>query len=195
MLRRAQEIAQAANLNNIRFLQASVGDGQLAVGRADRALLVTVSGEIPNRQAALGELFAALKPGGILSVTEIIFDPHFQSRDTVVRLAGAVGFREKAFFGNRLAFTSILVSHFCLYLWTFQWKKCIFFGMSRGKNSEPQKSEILQGTLDLMVLKVLDSLGPQHGYGIARRIEQVSEQVLQLNEGTDIQVYHPNALE
>lgn|SRR5215813_5134315 len=105
MLRRAQEKAQAANLNNIRFLQASVGDGQLAVGRADRALLVTVLGEIPNREAALGELFAALKPGGVLSVTEIIFDPHFQSRDTVVRLAGAVGFIEKAFFGNRLAFT------------------------------------------------------------------------------------------
>src|SRR6266545_3208695 len=49
---------------------------------------------------------------------------------------------------------------------------------------EAQKSEVLQGTLDLMVLKVLDALGPQHGYGIARRIEQVSQQVLQLNEGT-----------
>ena len=41
-----------------------------------------------------------------------------------------------------------------------------------------------RGSLDLMVLKVLDALGPQHGYGIARRIEQVSEQVLELNEGT-----------
>jgi PadR family transcriptional regulator, regulatory protein PadR len=56
--------------------------------------------------------------------------------------------------------------------------------MSKGKNTEMQKSEVLQGTLDLMVLKVLDALGPLHGYGIARRIEQVSEQVLQLNEGT-----------
>jgi transcriptional regulator len=46
------------------------------------------------------------------------------------------------------------------------------------------KSEILQGTLDLMVLKTLDVLGPLHGYGIARRIEQISEDVLQLNEGT-----------
>jgi len=46
------------------------------------------------------------------------------------------------------------------------------------------KSEILQGTLDLMVLKTLDALGPLHGYGIARRIEQISEDVLQLNEGT-----------
>lgn len=44
--------------------------------------------------------------------------------------------------------------------------------------------EVLQGTLDLMVLQVLEGMGPQHGYGIARRIEQVSEDILKLNEGT-----------
>jgi PadR family transcriptional regulator, regulatory protein PadR len=74
--------------------------------------------------------------------------------------------------------------HFAAYLWTFQWKTGIFFAMSKEQNTDAQKSEVLQGTLDLMVLKVLDALGPQHGYGIARRIEQVSQQVLQLNEGT-----------
>ena len=73
---------------------------------------------------------------------------------------------------------------FVIHLWTFQGKRRIFFAMPKGKSAEAQKSEVLQGTLDLMVLKVLDALGPQHGYGIARRIEQVSEQVLQLNEGT-----------
>ncbi len=46
------------------------------------------------------------------------------------------------------------------------------------------KSEILQGTLDLMVLKTLHAMGPQHGYGIARRIEQISNEVLRLNQGT-----------
>lgn len=46
------------------------------------------------------------------------------------------------------------------------------------------KSEVLQGTLDLMVLKTLQALGPLHGFGIARRIEQLSEDVLTLNEGT-----------
>ena len=46
------------------------------------------------------------------------------------------------------------------------------------------KTDVLQGTLDLMVLKTLDVLGPLHGYGIARRIEQVSENLLQLNQGT-----------
>jgi PadR family transcriptional regulator, regulatory protein PadR len=44
--------------------------------------------------------------------------------------------------------------------------------------------EILQGTLDLMVLQTLDTMGPLHGYGIARRIEQISDDVLQLNQGT-----------
>ena len=47
-----------------------------------------------------------------------------------------------------------------------------------------EKSEILQGTLDLMVLKTLEAMGPLHGYGIARRIEQLSEEALQINQGT-----------
>ena len=46
------------------------------------------------------------------------------------------------------------------------------------------RSEVLQGTLDLMVLKTLDALGPLHGYGVARRIEQLSDDLLRLNEGT-----------
>ena len=46
------------------------------------------------------------------------------------------------------------------------------------------RSEVLQGTLDLMVLKALEALGPLHGYGIARRIEQISDNLLHLNEGT-----------
>jgi len=46
------------------------------------------------------------------------------------------------------------------------------------------RSDVLQGTLDLMVLKTLETMGPQHGYGIARRIEQVSGDSLRLNQGT-----------
>jgi DNA-binding PadR family transcriptional regulator len=46
------------------------------------------------------------------------------------------------------------------------------------------KSGILQGTLDLMVLQTLDAIGPLHGYGIARRIEQVSENAVVVNQGT-----------
>ncbi len=46
------------------------------------------------------------------------------------------------------------------------------------------RSAVLQGTLDLMVLKTLDTMGPMHGFGLAQRIQQVSEDVLQLNQGT-----------
>jgi transcriptional regulator len=48
----------------------------------------------------------------------------------------------------------------------------------------PSRGEVLQGTLDLIVLKTLDALGPLHGYGIAMRIKQVSEDLLKLNQGT-----------
>lgn len=47
-----------------------------------------------------------------------------------------------------------------------------------------KKVDLLQGTLDLMVLQALHALGPMHGYGIARRIEQLSDATLELNEGT-----------
>ena len=51
-------------------------------------------------------------------------------------------------------------------------------------NREQAKAEVLQGTLDLMVLQTLATLGPQHGYAIAARLEQVSGGSLQLNMGT-----------
>jgi PadR family transcriptional regulator, regulatory protein PadR len=69
-------------------------------------------------------------------------------------------------------------------LWTLHRRCDSFFGMTKGKAVDGKKSEVLQGTLDLMVLKTLHALGPQHGFGIARRIEQLSEDVLKLNEGT-----------
>jgi PadR family transcriptional regulator, regulatory protein PadR len=56
--------------------------------------------------------------------------------------------------------------------------------MSKEAGSGRKKTDVLQGTLDLMVLQTLAALGAMHGYGIARRIEQVSGSVLQLNEGT-----------
>jgi len=59
-----------------------------------------------------------------------------------------------------------------------------FFAVSKGAGMAVDKSEVLQGTLDLMILKTLQALGPLHGFGIARRIEQLSEDVLTLNEGT-----------
>jgi ubiquinone/menaquinone biosynthesis C-methylase UbiE len=107
MLHRIQEKASQENFHNIRFLQAGIGEGKLDHSHFDRALLVTVLGEIPDRLSALKEIFQALKPSGILSITEVIFDPHFQRQGTVLRLASEAGFQMKTIIGNRIAFTML----------------------------------------------------------------------------------------
>jgi PadR family transcriptional regulator, regulatory protein PadR len=60
----------------------------------------------------------------------------------------------------------------------------LYVGRQQVRVMSESKSDVLQGTLDLMVLKTLESMGPLHGYGIARRIEQVSDNGLSLNQGT-----------
>lgn len=104
MLERTRAKTEAEKLTNVDFLQAGLGEGQLPHGAFERAVLVTVLGEIPERAEAFAELYDALTPGGILAVVEVIFDPHFQPRGSVTALATAAGFREKAFFGHRLAY-------------------------------------------------------------------------------------------
>jgi transcriptional regulator len=56
--------------------------------------------------------------------------------------------------------------------------------MAKGTRDPGKKTDVLQGTLDLMILKTLQAMGPLHGFGIARRLEQLSDEVLRLNEGT-----------
>ena len=105
MLDRVRGKVNAAGLQNVKYLQAGLGDRKLPQAYFDRAVLVTVLGEIPNQATAMKEIFDALKPGGILSVTEVIFDPHFHRRETVLKVAQAAGFKEKNFFGKKLAYT------------------------------------------------------------------------------------------
>lgn len=105
MLDRTRKKVEAAGLENVRYLHAKLGEGKLPQDTFDCALLITVLGEIPEREAALQEIYGALKPGGILSVTELIFDPHFQRRAAVVACAAGAGFKERAFFGKELAYT------------------------------------------------------------------------------------------
>jgi ubiquinone/menaquinone biosynthesis C-methylase UbiE len=105
MLARVRAKVQMAGLQNVKFVPAGLGEGKLPQAYFDRAVLVTVLGEIPDPISALKEIHNALKPGGILSVTEVIFDPHFQRRETVVHLAHTAGFKEKNFFGKSLAYT------------------------------------------------------------------------------------------
>jgi PadR family transcriptional regulator PadR len=62
--------------------------------------------------------------------------------------------------------------------------EAIYVGNQQERYMPQRKSDVMQGTLDLMVLKTLESMGELHGYGIARRIEQVSANSLSLNQGT-----------
>ena len=92
MLRRLEQRIEHAGIANVHPLLADLTRPPLPANNFDRALLVTVLGEIPDRAAALGAIFDALKPGGILSITEILPDPHYQRRTTVLRLAAEAGF-------------------------------------------------------------------------------------------------------
>jgi len=103
MLARARVRVEKSGCTNVDFLQAGLGEGRLPRNHFDRAVLANVLGEIPERAAAMAELFDTLAPGGILAVAETIFDPHFQTRGSVTALARAAGFREHGFHGDRLA--------------------------------------------------------------------------------------------
>jgi SAM-dependent methyltransferase len=92
-------------VSNIRPLHAGAGEGKLDWNVFDRAIMVTVLGEIPDKLAALVEVYEALKPGGLLSITEVFPDPDYQSLATVRRLAHQAGFVEAARFGTALVFT------------------------------------------------------------------------------------------
>jgi ubiquinone/menaquinone biosynthesis C-methylase UbiE len=107
MLARVREKAALEKLENIVFIQGAAGEGKLGYNKYDRALLVTVLGEVPDRQTLMKELYDSLKPGAWLSVTEAIADPHFQRRSVVEVAAKAVGFYEKGFYGNKISYTAI----------------------------------------------------------------------------------------
>lgn len=109
MLDKLRARAAAAGVTNIRTVLGGAGQGHIEREAFDRALLVTVLGEIPDRAAALREIHAALKPGGVLAVAEILLDPHFQSRGTLQRLATAAGFQAGVSRGNAAAYTLHLV--------------------------------------------------------------------------------------
>src|SRR5262245_36424932 len=66
---------------------------------------------------------------------------------------------------------------------TRQWRACYSIGVPN-RDAPAAKRDVLQGTLDLMILQTLDTLGPSHGYAIASRLEQVSKGALQINMGT-----------
>jgi len=109
MLRRLERRVAERGLTNLDTILAGAGEGRLPSAAFDRALLVTVLGEIRDKAAALREIHGALKPGGLLSVTEVLPDPHYQSRAAVRRMAEAAGFRVGDAHGTWVAFTLNLV--------------------------------------------------------------------------------------
>jgi ubiquinone/menaquinone biosynthesis C-methylase UbiE len=109
MLQRVQKKMEAQGVTNVRLLHAGAGEGKTELEAFDRAFLVTVLGEIPDKTAALCEIFNALKPGGILSITEVFPDPDMQTPGAIRRLAQEVGFEADGKMGSFPAFTMNLV--------------------------------------------------------------------------------------
>lgn len=106
MLKLVQQKANRAGLSNIIIHCDDITtDNTFSPNSFDRVWLVTVLGEIPEQVAALKNIYRLLKPGGILSVTEILGDPHYQTRGTVLNLGQKVGFEPYQNWGNFLSFT------------------------------------------------------------------------------------------
>lgn len=108
MLDRVRQRAHENELHNIEFIHGGAGLGLLPQRTFDRAVLVTVLGEIPNRTEALREILQALKPGGVLLVGELLPDPHYQTRRTVRSSGEAVGFEFMDCTGTVIAHTTRL---------------------------------------------------------------------------------------
>lgn len=109
MVARLKERAQAANITNLTAILGDATQPVVPEASFDVAFLVTTLGEIPDRAAALKQCFRTLKSGGILSVSEMLPDPHYQSKKTVRRLAEAAGFRMQSVVGGAWLFTTNFV--------------------------------------------------------------------------------------
>jgi ubiquinone/menaquinone biosynthesis C-methylase UbiE len=105
MLEKLEERLEAEGIQNVRPVRGVLGEGVFDEGGFDRILLAMVLGEVRDRAAAARELYAALAPGGVLSVTEIFGDPDHRRPGKVRREVEAAGFRLARRFGGFPAFT------------------------------------------------------------------------------------------
>ncbi len=105
MLKKLEHEAHKQGVTNIRTIHSGAGLGTAVSGVFDRVFIVTALGEIPDRPAALREARAALAPDGMLSITEVFPDIHFQTRNRVKGLAQECEFVLEESFGNSFAFT------------------------------------------------------------------------------------------
>lgn len=109
MVDRLRARAADAEVTNLTAILGDATKPHVDEGSFDLVFLVTTLGEIPDRAAALAESFRALRPGGMLSVTEIFGDPHYQSRATVKRLAEEAGLQFESLHGHWWFFTTNFV--------------------------------------------------------------------------------------
>jgi SAM-dependent methyltransferase len=105
MLEKLERRLEAEGITNVRILEAGLGEGAPKREAFDRVLLAFVLGEVRDREAAVLELYAALKQGGILSVTEVFGDPDYRRPGSVRREVESAGFRLVQSFGGFPAYT------------------------------------------------------------------------------------------
>jgi ubiquinone/menaquinone biosynthesis C-methylase UbiE len=106
MIERLKERAKTANITNLTAILGDATQPIVPEASFDVAFLVTTLGEIPDRVGAIAQCFRALNSGGILSISEILPDPHYQSKTTVKRLAEAAGFQLQSVEGGMWLFTA-----------------------------------------------------------------------------------------
>jgi ubiquinone/menaquinone biosynthesis C-methylase UbiE len=106
MIDRLQAGAKRAGVMNLTAIVGNAAQPHVPEASFDVVFLCTTLGEITDRAAALAQCYRALKPGGLLSITEMFGDPHYQSRSVVKRFAEAAGFRLQSVQGGWWFFTA-----------------------------------------------------------------------------------------
>ena len=109
MIDRLKERADEAEITNLTAILGDATQTHVEEASCDLVFLVTTLGEIPDRSAAFAQSFRALKPGGVLSITEMFGDPHYQFQSTVKRLAEDAGFRFQGIKGKWWFYTANFV--------------------------------------------------------------------------------------
>lgn len=109
MVERLKARAKHVGITNLTAILGDASQTTVPEANFDVVFLVTVLGEIPDRAGAMALCFRALKSGGVLSVTEMLFDPHYQSKTTVKRFADKAGFRLQSVEGGMWLYTANFV--------------------------------------------------------------------------------------
>jgi ubiquinone/menaquinone biosynthesis C-methylase UbiE len=109
MIERLKRRAQKMGVTNLQAILGDAADPHVEAESFDLVFLCTALGEIPHRAAALNQCYRALKPGGLLSITEVAGDPHYQRQSVVKKLAEAAGFQFYSVQGGWWMFTATFV--------------------------------------------------------------------------------------